>query len=188
MLIGLCGLPANGKGTIAKHLAQKHGFVHTKMAGTLKDMLRVMLRDAGLDDEMVERMIEGDLKETPQPFLGNRSPRWAMQTLGTEWGRDCICHSIWGDIWQLGALKSIENGKSVVVDDVRFEDEQARVKRLGGFIIHVTGRSGAASEHPSDRMDFMVADHVIENNGTLEELHQKVDNLVQGIREDVWRE
>lgn len=186
MLIGLCGLPRNGKGTIANYLKETWGFKHTKMAGTLKDMLRVMLRDTGMDDVLIERMIEGDLKETPQPFLGNTTPRWAMQTLGTEWGRLCLCPTIWGDIWQLGAMKHIDDGRSVVVDDVRFPDEQERVKRLGGIIIHVTGRSGAASEHASDKMDWMDAEYTIENNGSLEELRLKVDKLIREIRDDIW--
>ena len=83
MLVGLCGLPSNGKGTVASRLAAKHGFRHTKFAGPLKDMLRVMIRHAGMDEEFIERLIEGDLKETPQPLMGNITPRWAMQTLGT---------------------------------------------------------------------------------------------------------
>ena len=84
MLIGLCGLPRNGKGTVAEHLRDAHGFKHTKFTGPLKAMLDVFLASAGVDFETRERMIEGDLKETPQPFMGNKTPRWAMQSLGTE--------------------------------------------------------------------------------------------------------
>ncbi len=188
MLIGLSGLPFNGKGTVAKRLAEAHGFRHTKMAGALKNMLRVMLREAGVDDEMIERMIEGDLKETPQPMLGNRTPRWAMQSLGTEWGRDCITPTLWGDIWQLGVIRQLEAGKSVVVDYVRFADEQARVKRLGGFIVLVAGRSEAASGHASDKMDWLEPDYTILNDGSLRDLDLKVDNLLKRMQKDVWDE
>lgn len=187
MLIGLCGLPSNGKGTIATRLATQHGFLHTKFAAPMKDMLRVMLRHAGATEEIIERMIEGDLKEVPSPLLGGKTPRWAMQTIGTEWGRDCISPTLWGDLWQSKAHTVLEDGGSLVVDDVRFPNEQERVKRLGGFIVMVNGRNGTASEHPSDRMDWLVPDYVIENDGTMQELETKVDQLVQRIREDVWK-
>ena len=35
-----------------------------------------------------EAHIEGALKEVPCELLGGKTPRYAMQTLGTEWGRD----------------------------------------------------------------------------------------------------
>ena len=74
-----------------------------------------------------------------------------------------------------------------MVDDVRFANEQERVKRLGGFIVHVHGRNGTASTHPSDNMDWLVADYTIDNNGSLAELDDKVKQLIERIREDVWK-
>lgn len=186
MLIGLVGLPGNGKGTVAKRLAEAHGFRHMKMADTLKNMLRVFLVDYGADAETVERIIEGDLKEIPSEFLNGKSGRWAMQTLGTEWGRDCIGPSIWGDIWERKVDNLLENMKDVVVDDVRFKNEHDRVKKKGGFIVFVNGRSEAASAHPSDNMDWMKADYTIENDGSLRDLGLKVDDLLKRIRKDVW--
>jgi len=186
MLIGLSGLPQNGKGRVGRRLAEAHGFRHTKMADTLKEMLRVLLRAAGLDEETIERMIEGDLKEVPSPALGGKTPRWAMQSLGTEWGRDCISATIWGDLWEASATRMLDDGKSVVVDDVRFANEQERVKRLGGFIVLVMGRSEAATEHPSDNMEWLEPDYTIVNNGSLGDLDLKVDKLVRRITEDVW--
>lgn len=186
MLIGLVGLPGNGKGMVAKRLAEAHGFRHMKMADTLKNMVRLMLADFGADEKTIERIIEGDLKELPSPFLNGKSGRWAMQTLGTEWGRDCISPSIWGDIWEFKVSNLLDNMKDVVVDDVRFTNEQARVKKKGGFIVHVTGRSEAASSHPSDNMDWMKEDYTIVNDGTLRDLDLKVDDLLKRIEDDVW--
>lgn len=61
------------------------------------------------------------------------------------------------------------------------------VKRLGGFIVHVHGRNGAASGHLSDNMDWLVPDYDIENNGSMFELDVKVKQLIERIREDVWK-
>lgn len=186
MLIGLVGLPGNGKGTVAKRLAEAHGFRHMKMADTLKNMLRLFLREYGADDVTVERIIEGDLKELPTDFLNGKSGRWAMQSLGTEWGRDCISPSIWGDIWESKVDKLLDNMKDVVVDDVRFKNEQDRTKAKGGFIVHVHGRFDDASAHPSDNMDWTVPDYSIANTGSLRDLDLEVDNLLKRIRKDVW--
>ena len=187
MLIGLCGLPSNGKDTIALYLAKRHGFQVGRMASGLKNMLRELLRHSGVETSVIEQMIEGSLKEVPSPYLAGKTPRWAMQTLGTEWGRACLGENIWGDIWERYTSAAIDNGKSVVCTDIRFENEQERVKRLGGFIVLVNGRNGMASGHTSDRMDWLVPDYTIENNGTMKELETKVDQLVQRIREDVWK-
>ena len=53
-------------------------------------MLRKLLACPGADAGMIRRMIDGDLKEAPTPLFEGRTPRHAMQTLGTEWGRDRI--------------------------------------------------------------------------------------------------
>lgn len=37
-------------------------------------------------------------KEQPIPQLGGKSFRRLAQTLGTEWGRNCVGDSIWCDI------------------------------------------------------------------------------------------
>ena len=47
-------------------------------------MLRKLLACQGADAEMIRRMIDGDLKEAPTPLLEGRTPRHAMQTLGTD--------------------------------------------------------------------------------------------------------
>jgi hypothetical protein len=78
-LIALTGYAGSGKSTLADILACEHGFTVVKFAGPLKAMLRAL----GLD----EREIEGDLKEQPCQLLAGHTPRRAMQTLGTEWGR-----------------------------------------------------------------------------------------------------
>lgn len=143
-LIGLAGTKGSGKDTAAAALA---GFENVKMAGALKLMLRALLAYQGVDQETIDRMIDGDLKEVPTAFLGGRSPRYAMVTLGTEWGRDLMASDLWIGI----AERRIGLFDHVVVSDVRFPNEVAMVKRLGGEVFRVerTG-SGAADPHPSE--------------------------------------
>jgi hypothetical protein len=64
------------------HLVNHRGFARVRFAGPLKAMM------AALGCTNAE--IDGDRKEVPCDLLGGKSPRWAMQTLGTEWGRKLI--------------------------------------------------------------------------------------------------
>ena len=77
-LIGLVGAAHCGKTTVAILLSREHRYVRLRFADTIKDMLRVL----GLSDEQ----LDGNLKEVPTDLLYGKTPRWAMQSLGTEWG------------------------------------------------------------------------------------------------------
>ena len=91
MIIGLTGLAGSGETTVARHLMGMHGFVRHRMAEPLKSMLKAL--------GLTEQQIDGDLKEVPCELLGGKTPRHAMQTLGTEWGRDLISQNLWVKAW-----------------------------------------------------------------------------------------
>ena len=65
------------------------GFLCLPFAAPLKAMFAALgIAPAPRDDPRVWR-------ETPHPLLCGRTPRQALQTLGTEWGRDCIGDDVW---------------------------------------------------------------------------------------------
>jgi len=77
-----------------------------------------------------------------------------------------------------------------ILSDVRYKGEQAAVKERGGIIIMVKSdrpmsailMAGRSIQHSSERdLDDIPADVVIENNGTLEELHEKIKELVANV-------
>lgn len=64
-------------------------------------------------------------KELPLEQLGGRTPRYALQTLGTEWGRELIHPSIWA-ITAVNWVKSFVNdydARDFIFDDCRFQNE-----------------------------------------------------------------
>lgn len=132
-LVAFTGRAGSGKSTAAKALVEQ-GYVLVKFADTLKDMLRALYTSAGLGIEIIDRMIEGDLKDEPCLLLGGKTPRYAMQTMGTEWGRVGFDENLWVRVWNQKAIRLLANGNSVVVDDCRFPNEAEAVKRLGGEI------------------------------------------------------
>lgn len=67
------------------------------------------------------------------PIFGGRSARHAMQTLGTEWGRECIGPDFWCRAW----LATLPDAPAVIADDVRFANEARAVLDRGGVIIRI---------------------------------------------------
>ncbi len=152
-VIALTGLAGSGKSTASKYLIEKHGYQLVKFAGPLKDMLRAI----GLG----EGHIEGAHKETDLAMLSGRTPRYAMQTLGTEWGRKCMGEDFWTNLWRSRVDGVLAFGGRVVVDDCRFPNEADEVRKLGGVVWRLVGRGGIAGSHESEagcgEEDFVIA-------------------------------
>lgn len=55
----------SGKSEVAKRLVGAHGFTLIKFAGSLKAMTRALLGELGYSVGIIERQVEGDLKEHP---------------------------------------------------------------------------------------------------------------------------
>lgn len=135
-VLALCGKAGSGKSTAASYLTEQYGYTLVKFAAPLKDMLRTI----GLTNEQ----IEGGLKEIPSPLLLGKTPRYAMQTLGTEWGRNIIGEDFWCNAWHYKAQQILNAGGRVLVDDCRFENELRAVQQLNGTAVYID-RPGLAS-------------------------------------------
>jgi hypothetical protein len=128
-----------GKSTLAEALIYARGFKRIKMADGLKAMLRALLAYQGLDDEGITRRIEGSSKGEASPWLSGHTPRYAMQTLGTQWARDCMGEDFWVEVASSKIHTSIAAGVPVVIDDIRFENEYYMVQMFSaGLMIKVT--------------------------------------------------
>lgn len=100
---------------------------------------------------------------------GGCTCRWAMQTLGTEWGRVTISDTIWVDA-TMNAINA-EPDRRFVISDVRFLNEAELIVRVGGTVLRVTRPgTGSTDPHPSEvEMTKIVADYTIENDTTRED-------------------
>jgi cytidylate kinase len=166
-LVALTGPAGSGKSTVARALAQHsrtyfngHPVYRHRVAGPLKAMLRTL----GLTEEQVD----GADKEKPCALLGGKTPRHAMQTLGTEWGRGCIDPGLWLRATMLVVERDLIAGHTAVIDDLRFDNEAEAVHALGGMVVQLR-RDGVqvTSEHASEA--GLAAHHVhylISNNAT----------------------
>lgn len=88
-----------------------------------------------------------------------------MQTLGTQWGRQMISPDIWIAAWTAQASAT---GEPVIADDVRFPNEAAAVRALGGVVLWISRPSDDLPDicaHESELQTFP-ADAVIANTLT----------------------
>lgn len=166
-LIGLTGYKGSGKTTVARYLEDRHGYTRLPFAAVIKDMLRAM----GLSEEQVN----GDLKETPSELLCGKTPRFAMQTLGTEWGRDTIGKDLWLNMWSARAAPV----HKVVVDDIRFLSEAQRVIGDGGIVVRVNRPDTVGDGHSSEtELDRIFPHYEVYNHNEKEVLFRRVDTVL----------
>ena len=112
-----------------------------------------------------------------QQFKTKYLPGWDMtvreflQRVGTEG----IRNGVHEDAWVNALFSDYYNQDQWIITDCRFPNEANAIKDRGGKIVRIV-RPGvsAVNAHPSetalDEWDF---DHVIHNDGTLEELKTK---------------
>lgn len=151
-LIGLTGRKRAGKDTAAAGL-QELGFMPFSFADPMKKMLATLMDYQNASEDDIHEALFGDRKEEVSAFLGGRTGRHAMQTLGTEWGRKLMGDDFWVDICIKAALWAANEGEHVVITDVRFPNEVAAVKAAGGEVWRINRPNrpvGEGEDHPSE--------------------------------------
>lgn len=178
-LIGLIGNAGAGKSTVGEILERDYAFSKIRFAGPIKSMIRALLFEAGIEHGRISEMLDGRLKETGCDELAGKSPRYAMQTLGTEWGRDFLSQNFWVDLTMhaVGNLQAMS--KSVVVDDVRFPNEVNAIKDAGGRVFRVM-RNHDPIPHAGHKSEGQILgfDACILNTGSIANLEDQISNLI----------
>lgn len=172
-IVGFTGLKRSGKDTCAEYLVKKYGYDCYSFAKPLKDMIAVLLNCVDGNDIYYTELH----KEEVIPGI-NASYRKLTQTIGTEWGRHIIDDNIWVNM----LAANTEYVQDVVISDVRFDNEAKWIKNNGGIIIKVTRPvlKGSKDNHPSEQgIDESYIDHNIINDGTIDSLYNKLDELFQ---------
>lgn len=129
-LVGLHGKARCGKDTAANFLCERFGFIKGSFAAPIRAFIAVLIGAEGPGE------LEA-IKDQPHPILGGKTPRHAMQTLGTEWGRQLICPDLWLNVLERETRQLLDEGKDVVITDVRFDNEAALIHRLGGVVVNI---------------------------------------------------
>lgn len=178
IILGFAGRKRSGKDTAAA-VMEGVGYQKLSYAMPIKLMLMTLLSYRGVSDEELERYTDGDLKEEPTALLQGRTPRHAMQTLGTEWGRELIGEDLWSDT----LLDHASDLDAVVVSDVRFPNEVAGIQRKGGEVIRITRPDLPpleADAHPSEaKIGELEVNHDVTNDASsAQEFQQRLALLL----------
>ncbi len=126
------------------------------------------------------------------PCTGYLTPRWAMQWLGGEFA-EVTYPAIYATRAARIARKATtdEDYDLAVITDLRYVRDLRAAKAADGIIVLVKrdgdGLTGKAAAHQGEmartQADFLAfVDHVVENDGTLEDLMAKVEHLVAEVR------
>lgn len=171
MLIGFTGLKGSGKDAAAAYLISK-GWKRLAFADPLKEVCRHLFN-------FTDRQLHGDLKEVPDP-VWSVTPRQTFTYIGTELIRKQLGPflGVGEDFWCLHMKQQISaTTTDVVITDVRFDNEAALIKSMGGHIVRIIRPAATgADSHISEQGDFL-ADETIVNDSTIEDLHKKVATL-----------
>jgi hypothetical protein len=197
MIIGVCGLIGSGKGTVADLLVDSHNFQKLSFADSLKDGVAAMF-------DWPRSMLEGDTaasrewREQADRFwtkeMGHAvTPRWVLQKVGTE----CMRHGLFDGIWVSRTKQKIQKHSYLdfVIPDVRFPNEISMIHSQGGVVLEVQRgeqpdwvcnlrQNGVEPEdiHPSEWSWMRERiDHVIKNDGSIDDLKNQVSNLLDAI-------
>jgi energy-coupling factor transporter ATP-binding protein EcfA2 len=172
-IVVFVGRMGSGKTTLANYLADHLGYKKVSFA----DPIRNMLRGLGLT---TEDMQEG--KYINHPLLSGRNPRFALQTLGTEWARDIMHKNFWVNIWKYNTLNFSLGEQFVATDDCRFDNEAATVKKIGGTLIRINRDGVVKDSHRSEaEIDGIQCDYEIDNNGSIVDAKNQLIELL-GLR------
>ena len=188
MIIGVVGKIAAGKTTVAKFFEEK-GFCRVSCSDPLIDLLTHNISEYSWVPELPEKA------EPTRDRLIEFG-----KYLKDRYGEDILIRL---------AVDKKRNCENIVIDGVRSEGEINAVKRLGGKVIYVEARPETRFERLVERKaskdktiksfeDFKamddaeerlyhtselkgLADYVIVNEGTLEELRRKVEGIIEEV-------
>ena len=175
-LIGLIGKARSGKDTVAQYLFEQYGFTRLAYADPVKLAAQQIF---GLSHNQTW---DDKLKEVEIPYWG-MTPRQMFQKLGTDATHPVFGRDVWMKRWFM-AYDVLKDTDDIVVPDVRYDLELQGIRNLGGVLIRIErgeGLSGQEGAHISENGITIDPDFVIHNNGSLHQLYDAVESILDAM-------
>jgi len=171
MIIAINGKAGSGKDIAADFVAADFKLIKVSFAGKIKEILEDVF---GFDHDKLWGPSE--LRAEPQKMINgkNITSRDALQTVG-----EAFCE-VYDNVWVDYVFK--HSGNYIVISDQRKRNEFDIIKQQGGILIRIkrkgAGLKGKNGKHRSEKEMDSIKDKeydiVINNDGTLEELREKL--------------
>jgi hypothetical protein len=173
-IIAICGPRGSGKSTLAALLERDKNYIRTSFAYPLKKMLTEFVIIQGCPYNDAISMFYGDLKNTPSDYFLGKTPRYAMQTLGAEWGRDLIHPDLWSNAWRNKVSTLLSKNFNIVVDDLRFLTEEKIIRTFENTtIVRIHRVVGGQDSHRSEaEFPLISADIDLPNQSTPNDMYK----------------
>jgi dephospho-CoA kinase len=168
MLIALFGPPGAGKDTVAMRLVDQHGFLRVAFADKVRELAYEVATDT--QREQINYFGWEKCKRQSEDY------RKLLERVG-DGARKVLGESLWIDAVYNEIDALLDDGKSVVITDLRKENEAEMVKDFNGIIWYVT-RPGC-EKRPFDEWKPEWAAFTVYNNDTIEVLNQRVDEVLE---------
>lgn len=182
-LVGIHGRATAGKDT-AGAVFIKAGYRRLSFADALKECVAVI---AG---ESSENFFSMEGKEGVSPVL-NTTRRVALQNVG-----NAMRETLDDEIWIRRAMAGWDQAgrPPTVITDVRYPNEAAAIRGMGGTIIQIlrpgaSGLVGEAANHVSEvPLNYDLIDIDVHNDGTVGELNHEISKIVAMLADGDWRD
>jgi len=198
MIIGISGKAGSGKDTISDYIVKNHNFIKIAFADSIK---RILMEVYGFTYTQLWGPSEERGKIDPRY---GKAVREFIQGFGDK-GRE-LCLSTWINktvniiekvhnttgwtyIDHLGLQENYDydfDSKSIIISDGRYLNELEALKKINAKLIRIIrpennllGKLGGhSSETDQNEIPNSYFDEIIINNGSLEDLYLKIDNIL----------
>lgn len=180
-IILLNGKKSSGKSTVAK-------YIKSRIPGTIELTLAEPLKEACKSIFLLstEQVYDENLKEILDERWGV-TPRNLLQKVGDMFRDELSGLKLSNTIFVENILKRIERINSndfrpplLVISDVRLDDEFCVLTKLSAMSIKIIRTTGLNDEHKTENANLNCT-YSVENNGTLNELYEKVDIVLSNL-------
>lgn len=212
VIIAFIGRSRHGKDTAADILELKYNFIRRAFATILKEICRLLFDFSedqlyGKSKDLIDERWNFSPRKTFQ-FIGTDLIRKYMYKLNPDIGEKFWVIRL---EMYLRKIQRENPEQNIVIPDVRFQNEADMIKNSGGYLIKVVRPSlikpnnniwfvniikkflpqfvksylGIHEDHVSEsNIDNMYGfDYTIVNDGTINELHKKVEDIMRIIKE-----
>lgn len=118
-----------------------------------------------------------------EAVLGNKKA-WSIRRLMQVFGTDIGC-AINKRIWMQYLENVLPEHENIVVTDCRQDHEMSEMRELGAKVVHILRDTNVVEidTHSTESgLPIADGDHVIRNDGTLDDLKKSVENLLNYIK------